>query len=63
MPELEFLGAALSSAEPLSFNQKLLFAESILTQCHRDYDVIYLPNEEPVDGRCPFELCRADILQ
>jgi hypothetical protein len=61
--ELEFLGATLSSAEPLSFDQKLLFTENMLKQCHCDYSVIYLPNEEPVDGRCPVGSCWLDILQ
>jgi hypothetical protein len=35
----------------------------MLKQCHCDYSVIYLPNEEPVDGRCPVGSCWLDILQ
>ncbi|KAB8067815.1 hypothetical protein BDV29DRAFT_199846 [Aspergillus leporis] len=62
MPELGCLAATLSSTKPLSFDQKLLFAEQLLTQCRRDYDVIYLPNEAPADdGRCPVGDCREDI--
>ena len=62
IPELERLAATLSSTEPLSFDERLLFAEQLLTQCRHDYDVIYLPNEAPADdGRCPVDDCRADI--
>jgi hypothetical protein len=62
MPELGCLAATLTSTKPLSFDQRLLFAEQLLTQCRRDYDVIYLPNEAPADdGRCPVGDCREDI--
>jgi hypothetical protein len=62
MPELGSLAAALSSSEPLSFDERLLFAEQLLTQCRRDYDVIYLPGEAPTDdGKCPVDDCQADI--
>ena len=49
MPELECLAATLSSTEPLSFDEILLFAGQLLTQCCCDYDFIYLPNEAPAD--------------
>lgn len=62
MPELGCIAGTLSSAEPLSFEEKLLFAKHLLTQCRRDYDVIFLPNEAPTDdGLCPVDDCRADI--
>lgn len=62
MPELGCIAETLSSAEPLSFDEKLLFAKNLLTQCRRDYDVIYLPNEAPTDdGRCPVDGCWADV--
>ncbi|ODM19363.1 hypothetical protein SI65_05981 [Aspergillus cristatus] len=49
MPELGCIAEMLSSAEPLSFDEKLLFAKHLLTQCHCDYDVTFLPNEAPTD--------------
>lgn len=58
MPELPCIAATMSSTEPLSFDERLLFAKRLLTQCHRDYDVMYLPNESPVDGKCPVTTCR-----
>lgn len=62
MPELGCIAETLSSAEPLSFEEKLLFARHLLTQCRRDYDVIFLLNEAPTDdGLCPVDDCRADI--
>ena len=62
MPELGCIAETLSSAEPLSFEEKLLFARHLLTQCRRDYDVIFLPNEAPTDdGLCPVNDCRTDI--
>lgn len=39
MPELGCIAETLSSAESLSFDEKLLFARHLLTQCRRDYDV------------------------
>lgn len=50
MPELERLAATLSSTEPLSFDERLLFAGQLLTQCRCDYDVIY-QNEDQGAGR------------
>lgn len=63
MPELEFLGTTMSSAEPLSFDQRMLFAQNMLAHSNRDYDVVYLPNEAPVNGRCPVASCGTDIQQ
>ena len=62
MPELGCIAETLSSTEPLSFEEKLLFARHLLTQCRRDYDVIFLLNEAPTDdGLCPVDDCWADI--
>ena len=62
MPELGCIAETLSSTEPLSFEEKLLFARHLLTQCHRDYDMIFLLNKAPTDdGLCPVDDCQADI--
>lgn len=61
MPELGCIAATLASGKPLSFDEKLLFAEQLLIQCRRDYDVIYLPDEAPIDGECPVRTCRANV--
>ncbi|PLB48229.1 hypothetical protein P170DRAFT_360496, partial [Aspergillus steynii IBT 23096] len=62
MPELDHLGATLSIPKQLAFDERLLFAEQLLTQCRRDYNVIYLPGEAPTDDRkCPVHDCRKDL--
>ena len=62
MPELGCIAETLSSTEPLSFEEKLLFTRHLLTQCHRNYDVIFLCNKAPTDdGLCPVDDCWADI--
>lgn len=45
MHEPGCIAEILSSKEPLSFDEKLLFAKHLLTLCRRDYDKIFLPNE------------------
>lgn len=53
MPELGYIAEMLSSAEPLSFDKKLLFTRHLLIQCHYDYDMIFLPGEAlSDDGLC-----------
>ncbi|PLN83557.1 hypothetical protein BDW42DRAFT_164667 [Aspergillus taichungensis] len=56
MPELDCIAEILSSAEPLSFNKKLLFARHLFTQCYHDFDMIFLPSEALSDNRlCPVD--------
>ncbi|KAE8357142.1 hypothetical protein BDV27DRAFT_151554 [Aspergillus caelatus] len=45
MPELGHLAAIMSCCEDL------------YTQCLRDFDVVYRPGEEPVEGLCPVASC------
>lgn len=45
MHEPGCIAETLSSKEPLSFDEKLLFAKHLLKLCRRDYDKIFLPNE------------------
>ncbi len=61
MPEVGYIAETLCSAEPLTHDQKLLFGSQLLTQCRRDYDVVYLPGESPINGQCPVDTCQYDI--
>lgn len=57
MPELGRLAAIMSSNEPLSFDEKVVVVNDLYTQCLRDFDVVYRPGEEPVEGQCPVTGC------
>ena len=61
MPEIARIATAMSSNKELSFDEKLLFVEDLQTQCLRDFDVVYLPNESPVQGLCPVKGCQINI--
>ncbi|KAJ5139397.1 uncharacterized protein N7515_004245 [Penicillium bovifimosum] len=61
MPEIGRLAAIMSSTEPMSFDEKLLFMKDLQKQCSREYDIIYLPNEAPIHGKCPIESCQEDV--
>ncbi|CDM37173.1 unnamed protein product [Penicillium roqueforti FM164] len=45
----------------MSFNKKLLFIKDLQKQYSWDYNVIYLPNETPVNGKCPIASCQGDV--
>ncbi|KAE8380696.1 hypothetical protein BDV26DRAFT_302608 [Aspergillus bertholletiae] len=57
MPELDRLADIMSSNVPLLFNEKAVVVRDLYTQCLRDFDVVYRPGEEPVEGRCPVASC------
>ncbi|KAH2822125.1 hypothetical protein KXW76_007878, partial [Aspergillus fumigatus] len=57
MPELGRLVTVMSSDEPLEFEAKRTVVEDLVIHCQRDYDVVYLPGQEPVEGRCPAHGC------
>ncbi|KAK9580195.1 hypothetical protein V6Z90_008222 [Aspergillus fumigatus] len=57
MPELGRLVTVMSSDEPLEFEAKRAVVEDLVIHCQRDYDVVYLPGQEPVEGRCPAHGC------
>lgn len=63
MPELGRLAAVMSSKESLSFDEKVVVVKDLYTQCLRDFDVVYRPGEEPVEGRCPVKSCGKYLLQ
>lgn len=53
MPELARIATAMPCTTELTFEEKLLFVQDLQTQCSRDFDVVYLPNERPIQGACP----------
>ena len=61
MPEVARIAKAMSCTKELSFDEKLLFVQDLQTQCVRDFDVVYLPNESPVQGLCPVKDCQINI--
>jgi hypothetical protein len=61
MPELARIAKSMSCASELTFEEKLLFVEDLYTLCLRKEDVLYLPNEEPIEGHCPFNSCQYQI--
>lgn len=63
MPEMGNIAETLCSAEPLTHDHKLLFGSQLLTQCRRDYDVVYLPGESPINGHCPVDTCQDNIKE
>ncbi|KAJ5500694.1 hypothetical protein N7453_009745 [Penicillium expansum] len=55
MPEVARIATAMSCNKELSFDEKLLFVQDLQTQCARDFDVTYLPNESPTQGEARFQ--------
>lgn len=61
MPEFARISTLMSFDGVLSFNEMLLFVEDLKTYCGRDFDVVYLPQESPIAGRCPARGCHKEI--
>ncbi|CAI7606767.1 unnamed protein product [Penicillium viridicatum] len=61
MPEVGRIATAVALTTELSFKEKLPFVQDLQTQCSRDFDVVYLPNEEPIEGLCPSKHCQVNI--
>lgn len=61
MPELGRLMGVMSSNKPLAFHEKASVVEDLHTHCLRDFSVVYLPGEDPVEGRCPVGYCKKDL--
>jgi hypothetical protein len=57
MSKLGCLAAIMSFNVSLSFDEKAVVVRDLYTQCLRDFDVVYRPGEEPVEGRCPVASC------
>ncbi|OQD85679.1 hypothetical protein PENANT_c009G09656 [Penicillium antarcticum] len=61
MPEIARIATAMSRTTELSFEEKIMFVKDLQTQCSRDFDVVYLPNESPIHGACPAKACQVII--
>jgi hypothetical protein len=53
LPERARLADRIKSKEPRTRVQRLSAVEDLLSLCMRNFDVMYRPGEEPVDGACP----------
>lgn len=53
IPEISRIATVMSYTKELSFDEMLLFVQDLKSQCARDFDVVYLPGESPIQGRCP----------
>jgi hypothetical protein len=63
MPETARIATLMSCAKELSFDEILLFVQDLKTQCARDFDVVYLPRESPIQGLCPTRGCQKEIAR
>ncbi|KAJ5593222.1 hypothetical protein N7537_010126 [Penicillium hordei] len=63
MPEIARIVAAMSRTTELSFKEKIMFVKDLQTQCSRDFDVVYLPNESPIHSAYPAKACQAIIAR
>jgi hypothetical protein len=63
MPKLGQLVKRILSDKPLTFKEKLEVIKDMHAHYMQDFDVIYLPGGEPVDGRCPVSTCSKFINQ
>lgn len=61
MPELARIAMAMACTTELTFEEKLSFVGDLHTLCSRKEDVIYLPNEHPIEGLCPAQGCQLEI--
>lgn len=60
MPEIARIATVMSCTKKLSFDEMLLFVQDLKSQCARDFDVVYLPGESPIQGRCAAVCCHED---
>jgi hypothetical protein len=63
MPEVARIAMTMSRIKELSFDEKLLFVQDLQAQCARDFDVVYLPNETPIQEVCPAKGCQLSIAR
>jgi hypothetical protein len=53
MPERARLAQIMKSNEPRTREQRLKVVEDLTSLCQRNFEVLYRPGEEPVNGACP----------
>jgi hypothetical protein len=58
MPERARLAEMIKSNEPRTRAQRLSAVQDLLSLCTRNYEVMYRPGENPVDGGCPVCRCK-----
>ncbi|CRG92915.1 DNA polymerase III subunit alpha [Talaromyces islandicus] len=58
MPERTRLAKTMPGAAQITHEEKLVVLKDLITYVTRDYSVVYLPNEEPVDDMCPVQGCQ-----
>lgn len=63
MPELARITSWMTSDGELSFHEMILLVDDLKTHCERDFDVVYLPNESPIQGRCPVKGCQQEVAR
>ncbi len=63
MPEFARISTLMNFDGELSFHEMLLFVEDLKSHCERDFDVVYLPQESPIKGRCPARGCNEEITR
>ncbi|KAL4869119.1 hypothetical protein BDV12DRAFT_208701 [Aspergillus spectabilis] len=61
MPELGRIAAIISFNKPLAFDEKATVVQDLYTHCQRDFDVVYRPGEEPIEGKCPVNACNQSM--
>ena len=62
-PERARLAQRLASNEPLSAETKWLAMEDLQTLCARDSPVLYLPDCQPINERCPVKCCQFELAK
>lgn len=61
LPERARLADMIKSDEPRTRAQRLLAVQDLFSLSTRNFEVMYRPDEEPVDGACP--VCRCKLPQ
>jgi hypothetical protein len=60
-PERARLAQRLASDHTLTSEAKWFAMEDLYTLCTRDFSVLYLPGNQPTEGRCPVKCCQLEL--
>jgi len=63
MPERSRLAKTMPGAAQITHEEKLAVLKDLISYVTRDYSVVYLPNEEPVDDMCPVQGCQQKMTE
>ena len=61
IPERGRLSKRMISDDILSSSERLQALKDLVGLCVRDFEVLYLPAEEPINGACPVENCQVEL--